>query len=482
MPAIALPPGATLLAALKAELDLLPEPQKDVLRFRLGFECEVESLDAIARRRGVTRERVRQIEAAGLRALSRTHEIFDTVCEAVLDRLGEQGAPLTRDQLAQSGPTLGWIRHDPTLFSKLCSAWAPDLVQVVLHESGSVFVLSGMRRVIESAKLAVRDVRRKSMRLGVSLTSVLHAMPSFRALSQDAQRGFELAIADPSGPYGQLVECKPPLLSDLIARVVRDSDRPVNVDIAVAQVGERFGRVICASRAHALLIELALPFGNRTYGLDHHLPLGVEEAKRVADAIDQSVDSLANHEWRVRALQRLAIGGDVGALVRRLTKFELSAVIRLHSKRLKYARRLTFTKRFERRTYGKDVAEAALVKLGRAASASEIHSCVASTLPGIRYQVRPSKRLARLVPGVWGLRGRDFEIEEQLLQTILEWIIERLRVHQSLPHTEIVGCADFAIANARSPTLATITIADLAHASRRMRLSATGGIRLAKSI
>jgi RNA polymerase sigma factor (sigma-70 family) len=71
-------PGARLGAALKAREDLadvlrdLPDTERDVLRFRFGLSGEDPmTLEAIGRKLGVTRERVRQIEAAALERLRR---------------------------------------------------------------------------------------------------------------------------------------------------------------------------------------------------------------------------------------------------------------------------------------------------------------------------------------------------------------------------------------------------------------------------
>jgi RNA polymerase sigma factor (sigma-70 family) len=71
-------PGAGLGAALKAREDLagvlrdLPDTERDVLRLRFGLSGEEPmTLEAIGRKLGVTRERVRQIEAAALQRLRR---------------------------------------------------------------------------------------------------------------------------------------------------------------------------------------------------------------------------------------------------------------------------------------------------------------------------------------------------------------------------------------------------------------------------
>jgi RNA polymerase primary sigma factor len=71
-------PGAGLAAALKAREDLagvlrdLPDTERSVLELRFGLEgAEPRTLESIGRQIGLTRERVRQIEAAALARLRR---------------------------------------------------------------------------------------------------------------------------------------------------------------------------------------------------------------------------------------------------------------------------------------------------------------------------------------------------------------------------------------------------------------------------
>ncbi|MDO8475063.1 MAG: sigma-70 family RNA polymerase sigma factor [Candidatus Rokubacteria bacterium] len=71
-------PGAGLAAALKAREDLagvlrdLPDTERNVLELRFGLEGEEpRTLESIGRQLGLTRERVRQIEAAALGRLRR---------------------------------------------------------------------------------------------------------------------------------------------------------------------------------------------------------------------------------------------------------------------------------------------------------------------------------------------------------------------------------------------------------------------------
>lgn len=62
-------------AALRTALGSLPEPQRDVLELRYGLEGPPLSIEAVSRRLGITRDRVKKLESAGLERLSAEREL-----------------------------------------------------------------------------------------------------------------------------------------------------------------------------------------------------------------------------------------------------------------------------------------------------------------------------------------------------------------------------------------------------------------------
>lgn len=98
--------SAALVKALLAEV---PERAREVLvfRFGLGTSSERETLEAIGERWGITRERVRQIEAAGLEAI-RSSKAFDDAQQAF-------------NELSDYMHTLGAVVHEEELLAGLAS-------------------------------------------------------------------------------------------------------------------------------------------------------------------------------------------------------------------------------------------------------------------------------------------------------------------------------------------------------------------------
>lgn len=96
----------TLVKRLLAEV---PERAREVLvhRFGLGASAERETLEAIGERWGITRERVRQIEAAGIEAI-RTSKAFEDATPSF-------------DELAERIRAMGGIVHEEELLASLAT-------------------------------------------------------------------------------------------------------------------------------------------------------------------------------------------------------------------------------------------------------------------------------------------------------------------------------------------------------------------------
>lgn len=90
-------------AVVKRLLTAAPERARDVIirRFGLGASPERETLEAIGDRFGITRERVRQIEAAGLDAIRASKAFKDSksVFEELADYIGSLGAIVPEETL-----------------------------------------------------------------------------------------------------------------------------------------------------------------------------------------------------------------------------------------------------------------------------------------------------------------------------------------------------------------------------------------------
>ena len=61
--------AAEMQMLLREQIDSLVPRQADILRRRFGIDCDEHTLEEVGKELGVTRERIRQIEAKALKIL-----------------------------------------------------------------------------------------------------------------------------------------------------------------------------------------------------------------------------------------------------------------------------------------------------------------------------------------------------------------------------------------------------------------------------
>ncbi len=61
--------------ALRAALERIPLAEREVVRLRYGIGCEARTLDEVEHRLGISRDKVRRLQARGLALLARTPEV-----------------------------------------------------------------------------------------------------------------------------------------------------------------------------------------------------------------------------------------------------------------------------------------------------------------------------------------------------------------------------------------------------------------------
>ena len=59
---------------MRQAVERLPERERRIVELRFGFDGEIQSLESIGRELGITRERVRQLEASAFKQLERQLE------------------------------------------------------------------------------------------------------------------------------------------------------------------------------------------------------------------------------------------------------------------------------------------------------------------------------------------------------------------------------------------------------------------------
>ncbi len=111
--------GKNLIDLINDFTNTLPEAQKDVIIKRYGLYGEKPmTLEAIGQEKGVTRERIRQIEASALEKLKKSLDELDILLKQIKDQL----------------EILGGIRREQKLLEESATLLSPDPVELWQNE------------------------------------------------------------------------------------------------------------------------------------------------------------------------------------------------------------------------------------------------------------------------------------------------------------------------------------------------------------
>jgi hypothetical protein len=470
------PDEQTLASALIADCAAMDRRHTEILRRRMGIDGAIQSLYTIGRGYGLSRERVRQIEGRACRQLIHTRRLFYEMKVAAQEWLASHRRPMLPCEWPRRGGDCGVDVHDHVI-AYCIRAWAFRELLIVYRPKRTALLMSATGMPFSSVRALVANIIARLPPSADLRIQRLKKCQAFKRLPADVRGGFELAIKDPSGPFGGVFGVHRPRAAAMLRAAMAKSLRALTVAEAVHAVAGECGVTLQVSRAHACLTEIAFPLGRQQYGLAKHLVTPKTLAKQVARYSDQFAlrACTRGEELRLSSI-RSALGGTaIAADILGMTNFELAAALRIYSQRLMYIGRFTFRVGGDGpRTTGAQVALNVLSDAGCPLPTGQIVDAVRIAAPGLAYQVRPSQRIARVQAGVWGLRGRDFEVEEQRLEAIFQWLQEVIESSGPVSHTHIRNCPSYQEAVEVSHELNTLTVADLAHATGRFRLGRRG--------
>lgn len=473
--------GSTFVEILESAIKNLPKGRDFVVKKRMGFAGKHSTLQEIADVMGVTRERVRQIEAGAVRTLSARplwHAFVVPKIEAMLaDRteplpllgldifdpwfLGVEDIPEPFEYCLEyfCGGHLSLIRANSQIFvSHLTPAEWDEAVErgenILEAAVGQNWQLSHARSVIDGLLSGK----------GEELRPELWAAVTHHARFAGVNEGEPVLVA-----YGRGVE-------QLVEAILADSDRPLHYIEIARKIAERFGRPIEARYAHAATNRVGLLYGRGTYGLLKHFPLSDDEADLVVAEAEHLIESSkVGRQWHCN--------GICEALAERGIDFEgclnpyVANIALQRSKSLAYLGRLVWTATADRKltsAHRIDVHQAIASLLrdeGRPMNYREIREKLVKERGLSDYfQIFPGDMLIRLGPGIWGLPDRDLPLTEPDQAMVFDEIEEILRQRQSGLHvTEIVGV----LTKTRELTkqIDGTTLIALAQRARRMRVS-----------
>ena len=447
----------TLVSVINAAVCSLPPNIEKVVRARMGLDSDPMTLEEIGKMMGVTRERVRQLEAKGVAQIG-CDSVWQDGLEVKLakfldgrdDSLPFSGLPIFDDWFSGiekiSEPFSYLLKHKSVLDQRF------SLLQV----NGQLFVsrltqTEWNKTLKQSMKLLEEGINH-----GWGLTEARRCVADLLG-----ERGGELRyelwtaakrFAHFSSPHA---DSEPILVSygrgaeALVEAVITESDRPLHYSELPQLIEERYGKSIDVRRASNAASDVALLYGRGFYGLLKHCPLN----NRERDLLREETLEIISHgesarQWSCAELVDILSqrGLDFDG---RLDSYILNIAL-LDSKEIVYLGRNLWVQSSadaggsSHRIDIRQAVTALLLQAGRPMSNSEIKEILCKDR-GVSqaFQVFPSGSIISVGTGQWGLIERDLSINDNEQAQLTSILVKMLRDRNVGIHiSEVISCLE----------------------------------------
>lgn len=409
----------SLRSEIQRTLGTLGYRERAVLSRRMGFDRPSDTLQSISEDYGVTRERIRQIEAKVIKRVIR-EAFWDDLLKSKLDELlAGRDFPLPLIGVEALDPWFSGIADHPGAVRYLLANFCDGQVDLVNIDGVDYFgfitqqawdaALTEAQRIL--AFSAGKGWTEKQCRDAID-PLVGERAREFRSILWNkalAQCHFG------EGPTGERV-----LISygrgaeQLVEAILVDAGRPLHyAEIAKIAV-EEYSRPLDIRTAHNAAAAVGVLVGRGKYSAVEALGFSSEEADHLVDmAEDMVLAGSPDRQWHASEIYSALLETEV--LPEHLDKYSLDFLLR-RSGRLRRLGRMAWAQEIEsapdERIELREVIVALLEEAGRPLSTNEIRQRVVARrgVNGL-FQLQVGDPLIRIGSALWGLNDRDVSVK-----------------------------------------------------------------------
>lgn len=452
---------------------------------RMGLGVDPMTLEEIGGRMGLTRERVRQLEAKGMLLIGRDSIWKDVLEIKLANLLDERDDPLPFSGLAILDPWFQGVERIRHPFGYLLEHKnIVDQRFSLLQANGQWFVSRLSQREWDLVVKQAMHLLEGGVTHGWHQTEARQHVEDLLSgggnelrpeLWATVKRFAHFSSSSPDSEpmlvsYGRNVEA-------LIEAVLSTSAYPLHYSEIAHRIAEGYGKSFEVRRVHNAATTAAFLYGRGIFGLLKHCPLSTDELQLVREETQEIItQGSKSRQWTCAELvdvlseQGLDFDG-------RLNRFILNIALR-DSPELAYLGRFVWAQSTEaplgtaHRINMRQAVTSLLMQAGRPMTIPEIKEALQRDR-GLSnfFQLHPSGSLIRVSPSHWGLIERDFPLDSYEQAQLIEVLQSLLReLNKGIHVSEIAACLDGIfepISRIKYPT----AILALAQRSGRLRVS-----------
>jgi hypothetical protein len=441
----------TLYDEIEATISSMEDNYRSVFTRRLGYKCQKQTLEEIGLVLGVTRERVRQIEKKCFEGkLARAW--MKAIPLKIEGLLNQRTDPLYLDLIEIEDNWFRGFSDDLECLASLIDTFSEDRYKVFKIDMRKVVSTINEDEWSELKKEATTYLKTRvnsgmteaDVRLSIEATaSSKGASELGKALYNSIKDSLHYAVMQEGGE-AELSGVGKGVIQ-YVTTVLSQANQPLHYSEIGVLCRARAGREIPTIYIRNTLATIgALYYGRGTFGTMKHFPFSSEMRKEILEEIENIVlDHETSRQWHTSELLD-ALGERRPDLPETLDKYLLNIILG-KSELLTTMGRMVWTAvtSEEHITRGridlKEACESILEKSGRPMATDEIHREIAKIRGiGDYFFIQPSRKLARIAPGVWGLVDRDFLISTDERSSLLDTLYLVLLLRQKGLHVSRV--------------------------------------------
>ncbi len=413
--------SATLLANLHGTIGRLSDRERDVLTRRMGLGGSPETLEAISKDYGVTRERIRQIEVKAVKKIIK-EEDWDDLLSAKLEKLlvGRE-FPLPVLGIEAVDEWFRGISRDVGALRYILANFCGDHIGVTTVDGVEYFGFlsqSDWDRALFEARRTLRYGAEQSWPeahcKAVVMPILGESTREFRSLLWEKATETCHFTVSPEGVRTLVREGRG--IDGLVDAVLLEAERPLHYTELSERASARAGRKVDIGSVRNAASSTSILLGRGVYGREKHIALSSEEMELVRqEAEGLLVGGPAGRQWHASEVLASLLEMDVAPPG--LDAYVLDYLLR-SVETIRRLGRMTWvvaqaggdiaTNRIEIR----QAVLAFVQEAGHALSTAELKQrLVAVRGVSQNLQITPVDPLVRIGPGLWGLNDRDVPIK-----------------------------------------------------------------------
>lgn len=400
----------------------LNEKAKSIIEYRLGFNGKRKTLEEIGQSIGLTRERVRQIEAKSFKQFDQ-HYLWPEILKTKLEALFvNRDTPFYIQSMAQEDSWFMGFQEIPNVLSGLIEAYFKK--KYYCYKIDNQLLVTKLPKddfIQAQKKIALYCEERIHQQLSKAeieelIASELNSLGAYELrslLNRVLFQNMNFTHSDRS--ESSLLVSIGQTIASYVQVLLLEAEEPLHYTEFHRRYEHLTGKRADIRRVHNALPEVGgLLFGRGRYGLLKHLNLSPEEIHTLLSELESiMLEGEPSYQWHSSELLEI-LEERLPKQVMNLDKYKISIILSQSSLVNSLARLVWVLRESNIETTHDrvDIMEICIQQLKN--SSGPLHSNIlkskVSEIRGLGsyFLLQPNEYIARVSPSVWGLLSRDF--------------------------------------------------------------------------